>query len=398
MPEASSTRPMTSKQAKRAYHKAGGRRFTEKELRQQKRAAELWDREQRIKEREKKRKENKIKRTKKEEKEREARRKAGLPEKPEGYISPRQTRLGVFFGKGNEEGQVPETGKDSTEGDEEGSDQQMVEDDFDQDMDQEELDRQVDGLETNQHINEEESYQQLDEEEPFQQLDEDMLDVAMDEEEYGQQRDCNSPIKENSNRPRSMSREDVPDEKALQEVTPNPPSRPLYTSETISQPNGSRVLLNDLDWLDRLPSDSQVERELSCDIIPSSHKSQLSTKSSSAKSASSQHPAAEMCQADVEAALACISSQFEWELSSDSGLSPPGSQTTLEYPTAVVPQVAPQPDFQQTMAFISTQDFIFTEEEMQELTTPAKVHDVSNGPLNLADFGVSTQEFFMLDD
>ena len=93
---------MTLKQAKRAYQKSGGPKFTERELRVMKRNAELFEREQKCKEKEKTKRDNKRKRQEKEEKVREKRRKMGLPEKEEGYVSPRQTRLGVYFGMGKE--------------------------------------------------------------------------------------------------------------------------------------------------------------------------------------------------------------------------------------------------------------------------------------------------------
>ena len=87
-------RPQTLKQAKKAYRKAGpGPRFSEVELRRLARAAELQERADRIKDREKKKKANRKKREEKMEKEREARRKAGLSEIREAYVGPSQLKL-----------------------------------------------------------------------------------------------------------------------------------------------------------------------------------------------------------------------------------------------------------------------------------------------------------------
>ena len=87
-------RPQTLKQAKKAYRKAGpGPRFSDVELRRLARAAELQERADRIKDREKKKKANRKKREEKMEKEREARRKAGLPEIREAHVGPSQLKL-----------------------------------------------------------------------------------------------------------------------------------------------------------------------------------------------------------------------------------------------------------------------------------------------------------------
>ena len=96
------TRPMTLKQAKQAFHKSAGPKLTEKELRLMTRNAELFKREQKCKEKEKAKRENKRKRQEKEKKLREQRRKMGVPEQEETYVSPRQVRLRVYFGTGKE--------------------------------------------------------------------------------------------------------------------------------------------------------------------------------------------------------------------------------------------------------------------------------------------------------
>lgn len=87
----------TLRQAKAAYRKSGpGHRFTEVEIRQMNRNAELLERAERIKKKEQNKKTNKIRKEQKLEKEREARRKVGLPEVKEEYIGPSQPRLSGF--------------------------------------------------------------------------------------------------------------------------------------------------------------------------------------------------------------------------------------------------------------------------------------------------------------
>ena len=94
-------RPQTLRQAKAAYRKSGlNRRFTEVETRQINRNAELLERADRIKKKELKKKRNKQNKEHKLEKEKEARRKVGLPEVREAYISPSQPKLGAFLRTG----------------------------------------------------------------------------------------------------------------------------------------------------------------------------------------------------------------------------------------------------------------------------------------------------------
>lgn len=106
-------RPQTLKQAKKAYRKAGpGPRFSDIELRRLARAAELQERADRIKSREKKKKANRKKREEKMEKEREARRKAGLPEIREAHVGPSQLKLafpGADCGKGKKDDESSDT-------------------------------------------------------------------------------------------------------------------------------------------------------------------------------------------------------------------------------------------------------------------------------------------------
>ncbi|MCJ1411525.1 hypothetical protein MMC19_005615 [Ptychographa xylographoides] len=106
--------PMTSKQVKKAFKSASGPRFTDMELRKMERNAVLYDREQRIKEKEKTRIANKKKRLEKEEKAKEERKKAGVVE--EGYVSPRQVRLGAYFGKDRKKEKEEEDEKDGISG------------------------------------------------------------------------------------------------------------------------------------------------------------------------------------------------------------------------------------------------------------------------------------------
>lgn len=87
------------KEAKKAYREAGASpRFSETEIRQMNRYAELEERASRIKAKEQKKRLNATKKEAKLEKEREARKKAGLPELKEAYIGPSQLRLGDFLG------------------------------------------------------------------------------------------------------------------------------------------------------------------------------------------------------------------------------------------------------------------------------------------------------------
>lgn len=103
-------RPQTLKQAKKAYQKAGGvPRISAVEQRRLQRAAELRERAEGIKEKEKTRKANAKKKVEKEEKEREKRKRMGVPEPVnEGYISPRQVRMGVYLGKRKRDGEEGE--------------------------------------------------------------------------------------------------------------------------------------------------------------------------------------------------------------------------------------------------------------------------------------------------
>ena len=93
--------PQTSRQAKKNYlKKRANPCLSESEIRRLNRDVELYERAQSIKRKEERRKSNLKKKDEKIEREREARRKAGLSEIREDYISPRQQRLGAFVGLG----------------------------------------------------------------------------------------------------------------------------------------------------------------------------------------------------------------------------------------------------------------------------------------------------------
>lgn len=87
-------RPQTLKQAKKAFKKAGALpRFSDAEIRRLNRAAELQERADRAKEKERKRKANLKKREERLAKEREARKKAHLPDVKEAHIAASQLQL-----------------------------------------------------------------------------------------------------------------------------------------------------------------------------------------------------------------------------------------------------------------------------------------------------------------
>ncbi|KAL8644822.1 MAG: hypothetical protein Q9210_007053 [Variospora velana] len=96
-PQTVSFRPQTSRQARRAYQKAGGApRLSEVELRRLERSAELQDRAARIKAHNDRAKENKRKRAEK----MEARKRKGIAEPAKIKIGSSQLRLGAFVGAG----------------------------------------------------------------------------------------------------------------------------------------------------------------------------------------------------------------------------------------------------------------------------------------------------------
>lgn len=100
-PAINSNRPQTLKQAKKAYRTAGASpRFSEIELRRLARAADLQERAEGLKEREKKKKASRRKKEEKMEKERESRRKAGLPEFREAFVGPSQLKLAFPCARG----------------------------------------------------------------------------------------------------------------------------------------------------------------------------------------------------------------------------------------------------------------------------------------------------------
>lgn len=87
-------RPQTLKQAKKAFKKAGALpRFSDAEIRRLNRAAELQERADREKDKERKRKANLKKREERLAKEKEARKKAHLPYVKQGHVAPSQLQL-----------------------------------------------------------------------------------------------------------------------------------------------------------------------------------------------------------------------------------------------------------------------------------------------------------------
>ncbi|KAL8904534.1 MAG: hypothetical protein Q9207_003188 [Kuettlingeria erythrocarpa] len=100
-PQAVSLRPQTTRQARRAYQKAGGApRLSEVELRRLERSAELQERAARIKAHNDRARENKRKKAEKLEKEREARKRVGIPEPTKFKIGSNQLSLGAFVSAG----------------------------------------------------------------------------------------------------------------------------------------------------------------------------------------------------------------------------------------------------------------------------------------------------------
>ncbi|KAL8918677.1 MAG: hypothetical protein Q9208_007238 [Pyrenodesmia sp. 3 TL-2023] len=100
-PQAVSLRPQTTRQARKAYQKAGGApRLSEVELRRLERSAELQERAARIKAHNDRARENKRKKAEKLEKEREARKRMGIPEPTKFKVGSGQLRLGAFVSAG----------------------------------------------------------------------------------------------------------------------------------------------------------------------------------------------------------------------------------------------------------------------------------------------------------
>ncbi|KAL8695606.1 MAG: hypothetical protein Q9224_003304 [Gallowayella concinna] len=98
MPQSTvSHRPQTSKQAKRAYQKAGGApRISAAQQRHIERAAELQERAERIRLHNLRAKENKRRKAEKLEKEREARKRMGIDDPVKNDVGSSQLRLGAF--------------------------------------------------------------------------------------------------------------------------------------------------------------------------------------------------------------------------------------------------------------------------------------------------------------
>ena len=98
---AGSYRPQTSRQAKRAYQKAGATpRISAVEQRRIDRAVELEDRAARIRLHNVRARENKRKKAEKDEKDREVRKRMGIQEPSKFKIGPSQLSLGAFVGVG----------------------------------------------------------------------------------------------------------------------------------------------------------------------------------------------------------------------------------------------------------------------------------------------------------
>ncbi|KAL8734749.1 MAG: hypothetical protein Q9181_003089 [Wetmoreana brouardii] len=97
-----SYRPQTSRQAKRAYQKAGATpRLSAVEQRRIERAAELEERAARIRAHNLRARENKRRKAEKLEKEREARKRMGIPDQVKKEIGPSQLSLGEFVKTGS---------------------------------------------------------------------------------------------------------------------------------------------------------------------------------------------------------------------------------------------------------------------------------------------------------
>ncbi|MCJ1236361.1 hypothetical protein MMC14_004342 [Varicellaria rhodocarpa] len=98
MPALVAKKSQTSRQAKKAYRASSGPKFSDSELRKFERAGELRERAERIREKETRKQLNKKKKAEKEQKEKAAKKRQGICEEEE-KISPRQVRIGVFLGK-----------------------------------------------------------------------------------------------------------------------------------------------------------------------------------------------------------------------------------------------------------------------------------------------------------
>lgn len=375
--------------------------MTEKQHRQFKRDCELDDRARTIIDKEKRKKENKLKRLKKEEKEREQRRKAGLPEKPEGYVSPRQCRLGTFFGQ---PGQAQGSRGNTTERDDEDGDQDgdrhttpemghpgrevpkmgepeiedsELEDSEMKEPEMKEPEREQPCLPTStpkHHVPEGKILQEHSLSRPSQgphkverlsQIDwstllpegidwledSDMDDFLTEEPELG-----------NFDPLSSTSKDEVPEGKVWQDPSHNEPSQASHKVEKLSQIDQSEVLpREEIDWLALLPSDTQIEKELSC----SPSRSKFPAKPVFATPAPSGNMAAVVSPVDVKVTMAASVSAA---------------------------------DVEATLAFLSTQDLSFTSEEIEELTTPANSKVFVKELFHFGEFGVCTQEFLELED
>lgn len=340
--------------------------MTEKQHRELKRECELDDRARKILDKEKRKKENKLKRLKKEEKEREQRRKAGLPEKPDGYISPRQCRLGMFFGK-DQEGQSVESGGNVAErddgecGSKEGYGSPSMEGlywpgstldpHFQEEnslqgvrpkrptqtlLASEKLSQPVEGLDSPSSAQKD----HLHERKALQGVTSKNLSQALHAAEKLSQ------ITEWLNWPSTTSEDNCHKGKVLQEVKLNRLSQVHCVAAKLSQVGLSKVLPDDVDWLALLPSNSQVERELS----PSTPTPRPAQKSPHGNLPSGVRPAAVMIPALVE----------------------------------------------EILPFFSTQDLEFTTEELEELVAPAKQMSSTQESFEFGVSGLSTQELLEL--
>lgn len=378
---------MTTKQAKAAYRKAKAPRMTEKGYRQFKRGCELDDRAQRIMDKEKRKKENRLKRMEKEEKERERRRKAGLPEKPEGYLSPRQCRLGMFFGK---EAQAQSSRGNTLDRDEEDGDQDEARE---YTPETEEVDlKEAEMVDSNtEEFQVGEPYlppstpkdrgtegkvlQELSPNRPTQRYHKGLLSPRVDTCRVQPQEDFDglddsemedfwmkAPKMSEPNPPALTPKHDVPEGKAPQEPSLNRPSQTHRRAERLSQIDQSGAISPEvIDWLALLPSNTQIQRELS--VSPSKFKTPATPVPKSL--APSRNSAAVVTPANIEAMTA----------------------------VSVCPD-----DVNAIMAFMSTQDLVFTSEEMEELTTPTHSKGSLKEMFDFEEFGVCTQDFLELED
>ena len=404
-------RPMTLKQAKQAFRKSGGPKLTEKELRLMKRNAELFEREQKCKEKEKAKREHKRKRQEKEEKLREQRRKMGVPEKEEGYVSPRQVRLGVYFGMGKETDR-----KENISNTKDAEDASRWKDNYSITASTTARSVRQDGVWSKlNNIPDDENEDQLKDlnARPMStgrenRMQKHSLTVATVDDEDRQTTDFRENPDKTESDPRIMSdTEDkdfsksfysntkfIPEEAVhsrdtrkgctgwrmpLHEVAACNVSQASHVTTKLPEPAFAATPLEENDWMFLLPSNTQVERELS-----DSSASQILPNRQAQRS---------------QPRISCVKAMQ--------------AIATPEFASLV--DLEPVEDVFTDIPFISTQDLEFTEDEIADLTTPRTIpkHETvlqdrtpSNEVLeaeknvlpssDFGEFGLSTQDFLNL--